>query len=355
MAPITTWMHQKQCQDKFKNFSYIPDEEAATLDSQFFEYSKLLDNKRDGKTITLYRSDYWMRQAKILEDRKITMTNTDLKYCEAYFDSVICWKPTPAGNTTFENCPDVRLSDPTKLAFRTCGQSGLWLNRRQIESSVAGWTNYTPCFPANVKHLFDQVTDDDNAQIKSKALIQIARNTRILDIIGFSVSLIALVLSLFIFTRFRSLKNHRNRIHKSLFTAMILQYLLQQLLYIDQEFARSRPGDHFISTNSSIHVIENTPYVCEIFYVLLEYFISAMFIWMLIEGIYLNSLVSIAAFKYRVSYVIYYSVGWGVPFIITAVWAVITALHYQKEDVKKYELHEQLPTFIPHSIYNGIN
>ncbi|XP_031767504.1 tubulin polymerization-promoting protein homolog [Galleria mellonella] len=56
------------------------EEEQATLDGQFYEFAKLLDTKRDGRTITLYRSDYWMRQAKILDDRKITMTDTGLLF-----------------------------------------------------------------------------------------------------------------------------------------------------------------------------------------------------------------------------------------------------------------------------------
>ncbi|XP_028169773.1 TPPP family protein CG45057-like [Ostrinia furnacalis] len=65
------------------------DEEAATLDGQFFEFSKLLDNKRSGLTITLYRSDFWMRQAKILDDRKVTMTDTGIlfnKYSKSELD-----------------------------------------------------------------------------------------------------------------------------------------------------------------------------------------------------------------------------------------------------------------------------
>lgn len=56
------------------------DEEAATLEGQFYEFARLLDNKRDGATITLYRSDFWMRQAKILDDRKVTMTDTGILY-----------------------------------------------------------------------------------------------------------------------------------------------------------------------------------------------------------------------------------------------------------------------------------
>lgn len=56
------------------------DEEEATLESQFASFSRLLDNKRSGTTMTLWRSDYWMRQAKVLEDRKLTMTDTGVAW-----------------------------------------------------------------------------------------------------------------------------------------------------------------------------------------------------------------------------------------------------------------------------------
>ncbi|KOB73504.1 putative signal transduction protein p25, partial [Operophtera brumata] len=46
------------------------EEEAATLDGQFYEFSRLLDRKKDGTLISLYCSDYWMRQAQIIDDRK---------------------------------------------------------------------------------------------------------------------------------------------------------------------------------------------------------------------------------------------------------------------------------------------
>lgn len=52
------------------------DDEPATLDGQFWEFARLMDNKRDGTTMTLYRNDYWMRQSKLIEDRKVTMCDT---------------------------------------------------------------------------------------------------------------------------------------------------------------------------------------------------------------------------------------------------------------------------------------
>ncbi|XP_049885400.1 tubulin polymerization-promoting protein homolog [Pectinophora gossypiella] len=67
------------------------DEEAATLDGQFYEFAKYMDleKKRDGSTITLYRSDFWFRQSKLIDDRKLTMTDTGLvwfKWCKTELD-----------------------------------------------------------------------------------------------------------------------------------------------------------------------------------------------------------------------------------------------------------------------------
>ncbi|XP_013136556.1 PREDICTED: TPPP family protein CG45057-like [Papilio polytes] len=56
------------------------DEEAATLEGQFYEFALLFDHKRNGLTITLYRFDYWLRQTKLLDDRRITMTDTGISF-----------------------------------------------------------------------------------------------------------------------------------------------------------------------------------------------------------------------------------------------------------------------------------
>jgi hypothetical protein len=69
--------------------------------------------------------------------------------------------------------------------------------------------------------------------------------------------------------------------------------------------------------------------------VLLEYGITVMFLWMFIEGLYLNNLVTARVLKDNTSHFVYLSFGWGLPFVITAVWATITGLHYKKEEVKK--------------------
>lgn len=55
-------------------------EEEATLEGKFSEFAKMNEKDRRGETITLSNSDFWMRQAKILDDRKLTMTDTGVAF-----------------------------------------------------------------------------------------------------------------------------------------------------------------------------------------------------------------------------------------------------------------------------------
>lgn len=53
---------------------------SATLDQQFANFARFGDPNADGKTITLTKSDRWLRQANILDDDKITMTDTGIVF-----------------------------------------------------------------------------------------------------------------------------------------------------------------------------------------------------------------------------------------------------------------------------------
>lgn len=53
---------------------------AATFDQQFISFAKFADPNADGKTITLTKSDRWLRQANVLDDDNITMTDTGIAF-----------------------------------------------------------------------------------------------------------------------------------------------------------------------------------------------------------------------------------------------------------------------------------
>lgn len=65
-------------------------------------------------------------------------------------------------------------------------------------------------------------------------------------------------------------------------------------------------------------------------YVLLEYARTAMFLWMFIEGLYLHNVVTVTVFQGRFPHTIYAVVGWGVPVIMTTIWAAFTAIYIGK-------------------------
>ena len=61
----------------------------------------------------------------------------------------------------------------------------------------------------------------------------------------------------------------------------------------------------------SILIPSFQPILCEILYALLEYTKSVMFLWMLIEGLYLHNQIAVSVFSKKPNYTIFYAMGWG--------------------------------------------
>lgn len=62
-----------------------------------------------------------------------------------------------------------------------------------------GWTNYTSCYTPELSDLLKRVTETGHAN----TILRIAQRTRTLEFVGLTVSLVALLISLGIFCRFR--------------------------------------------------------------------------------------------------------------------------------------------------------
>ncbi|XP_069965643.1 PDF receptor isoform X1 [Bactrocera oleae] len=240
-------------------------------------------------------------------------------FCNWTWDLFLCWPPTPAGVLARMHCPPVGHGiDTTKFANRKCELDGSWGRRpNDTQNNTSGWTDYQPCFKPEVNDMLQRVDDID-------IFLDIARRTRTLEIVGLILSLIALILSLIIFCKFSSLRNNRTKIHKNLFIAMVCQVIIRLTLYLDQAFRR---GSQPATSNTSTAGIENTPYLCEASYVLLEYARTAMFMWMFIEGLYLHNMVTVAVFQGRFPHKIFSLLGWGLPVLMTTVWAICTAMY----------------------------
>ncbi|XP_065365244.1 PDF receptor isoform X2 [Calliphora vicina] len=240
-------------------------------------------------------------------------------FCNWVWDRYLCWPPTPAGVLARMNCPSgFHGVDAKKFAHRQCELNGHWGSKPNETLNPIGWTDYNPCWKQEVKTLMDKVSN-------LELVLEIARRTRTLEIVGLILSLVALIISLIIFCNFRSLRNNRTKIHKNLFMAMVLQVVIRLTLYLDQAYRRDSQET---TSNNSLSGIENTPYWCEASYVLLEYAKTAMFMWMFIEGWYLHNMVTVTVFQGRFPYKLFFMVGWGMPVLMTAIWATCTAIYY---------------------------
>jgi hypothetical protein len=57
-----------------------PGKSAPSFKAQFQAFSKFGDTKSDGRQITLSQSDKWMKQAKVVDGKKITTTDTGIYF-----------------------------------------------------------------------------------------------------------------------------------------------------------------------------------------------------------------------------------------------------------------------------------
>lgn len=57
-----------------------PEVDKAVLKEQFEAYAKFGDKSADGKTIKLSQSDKWFKQAKVIEPKKISTTDTGIAF-----------------------------------------------------------------------------------------------------------------------------------------------------------------------------------------------------------------------------------------------------------------------------------
>merc|ERR1711962_1708261 len=101
----------------------------------------------------------------------------------------------------------------------------------------------------------------------------VAEVSRVLEMVGYAMSLLVLIFALATFCYFRKLRKPRvTRIHMNLFASMILQCMVRLIIYADQLIVR-QPSHMDVKENSTtmapssspdqVWGIDNTPLLCE--------------------------------------------------------------------------------------------
>uniref|UniRef100_A0AAY4BLJ5 Glucagon receptor n=1 Tax=Denticeps clupeoides TaxID=299321 RepID=A0AAY4BLJ5_9TELE len=162
---------------------------------------------------------------------------------------------------------------------------------------------------------------------------RILRIFRVMYTVGYSLSLGALVLALAILVAFRKLHCMRNNIHMNLFASFILRALS---ILIKDVLLDSLKHTHTHTAASSQYQSQRWSNIqtvagCRIAMVMMQYSVVANNYWLLVEGLYLHSLLVITVFSERNYFHLYLCIGWGAPLIFVLPWVTVKYLYENEE------------------------
>ncbi|XP_049873355.1 calcitonin gene-related peptide type 1 receptor [Pectinophora gossypiella] len=196
-------------------------------------------------------------------------------YCEGTFDQWRCWPPTPANSTAYAACPDfVPGFRPELWAHKECTATGTWWTHPETGRP---WSNYTTCVKP----------EDDVSEI-----IAVYEA-------GYSVSLVALLLSLGILFYFKSLRCARITVHMNLFAS----FAANNALWLAWYGLVVRAPD----------TLEASPGWCRALNATLQYALLTNYTWMLCEGVYLHTVLVSAFVSERRLLRALLAAGWLLP------------------------------------------
>jgi len=233
--------------------------------------------------------------------------------CEPLWDGASCVPATSVGAHAIFPCMTMynhKFYDTAYNASREC---------LLTDSGSSEWealTNYSDCRelcpdPANSSSFIScdlipaSVWNEDQDQ---PVTTEISIHTYF---VGYSVSLLALLVALCIFLSFRELRCLRHKIHMGLF----LTFLLADLSWIFTALIQS-----MISPDDYREVVVDTWCASQ---VVLRYFHLTTFFWMFLEGLYLFLQVQLPLSLATVKHIHFLIIGWGCPLTMMAIWVLL--------------------------------
>uniref|UniRef100_A0A3Q2LAF6 Vasoactive intestinal peptide receptor 1 n=1 Tax=Equus caballus TaxID=9796 RepID=A0A3Q2LAF6_HORSE len=217
--------------------------------------------------------------------------------CSKMWDNLTCWPATPRGQVVVLACPPIfRLFSSTQgNVSRSC--------------TSEGWTHLEPG-PYNIACGLDDKTSGLDEQTVFYSSVKTGYT------IGYSLSLAALLVATAILSLFRKLHCTRNYIHMHLF----ISFILRAAAVFIKDLALFHGGETDHCSEGSVG--------CKAAVVLFQYCVMANFFWLLVEGLYLHTLLAVSFFSERKYFWGYILIGWGVPSTFIMVWTIIR-IHFE--------------------------
>ncbi|XP_017289792.1 pituitary adenylate cyclase-activating polypeptide type I receptor [Kryptolebias marmoratus] len=218
--------------------------------------------------------------------------------CPTVWDNIWCWHRVDVGQVVSVSCANASqlFADNQGYVRKTCTEEG--------------WSELHPSY----EEACEFAEDEEAEELKTTYF----SNFKQLYTAGYATSLISLITAIFVFTVFRKFHCTRNYIHINLFFSFILRasavFIKDLVLFSDENL------DHcFISTTA-----------CKSAVAFFQFCILANYFWLLVEGMYLQTLLALT-FVFQKKYFWWYIlIGWGLPTIILTAW-ILTRNFYDNK------------------------
>uniref|UniRef100_H3CL61 Growth hormone releasing hormone receptor b n=1 Tax=Tetraodon nigroviridis TaxID=99883 RepID=H3CL61_TETNG len=208
--------------------------------------------------------------------------------CPTSWDEIRCWFRAEVGQVARVSCVNASqlFADNGAHIYRNCTEHG--------------WSELYPSYEDAC-----EFAEYEAAQLEADVLLcQLQTGLHR----PYATSLVSLIVAIFIFTVFRKFHCTRNYIHINLFFSFILRasavFIKDAVLFADESLNHC-----FMSTTA-----------CKAAVAFFQFSILANYFWLLVEGMYLQTLLALT-FAFHKKYFWWYMViGWGLPSTIITVW-----------------------------------
>ncbi|XP_036396897.1 parathyroid hormone 2 receptor-like isoform X1 [Megalops cyprinoides] len=265
--------------------------------------------------ITAQEQMYLLYEVKLQCHQNVSSYDPTDDLCPPGWDGLICWPRGSPGAVTKVPCPSyVYDFNHNGHAYRKCDVNGSWVYMENLNRT---WANYSDCLR------FLHPDQEGEKQDFFERLY-------VMYTIGYAVSFSSLLVAIFIIGYFRRLHCTRNYIHMHLFVSFMLRAVS---IFVKDKVVQANMGlqefdaalmDNFKTISAAS--LDKSQYIgCKITVLLFIYFLATNYYWILVEGLYLHSLIFMAFLsdtKYLWGFTL---IGWGVPALFVAAWAVVRA------------------------------
>uniref|UniRef100_A0A3Q3E8Z9 Growth hormone releasing hormone receptor n=1 Tax=Hippocampus comes TaxID=109280 RepID=A0A3Q3E8Z9_HIPCM len=227
--------------------------------------------------------------------------NASAQGCRAFWDAVVCWPHAAVGETVHNACPAV---------FSLFGNNTGQVRRNCTDE---GWSRPFPPY-----HVACSVDDDLPEQTYYATV-------KLIYTVGYSISLLVLTAAVVILLFFRRLRCARNFIHIQLFLTFILK---AAAVFIKDAT--------LFSSDDTNHCTLST-FACKAAVVFCHYCVMANFFWLLVEALYLTSLLLSSLYRRRQCLWGFSLLGWGVPVFFIVLW-IASRVYF--EDTECWDINE---------------